>query len=89
LTALGKRGVQSVLVEGGGGVFSSFLREGLWDRLSVFIAPVILGDGVSAVSGLGIATMEQAMRFDNGSFRRVGSQMLFEVDRQGAACSRG
>ena len=89
LTALGKRGVQSVLVEGGSGVFSSFLREGLWDRLSVFIAPVILGDGVNAVSGLGIATMEQAIRFGSGSFRRVGSQMLFEVDRQGAACSRG
>ena len=88
LAALGKRGVQSVLVEGGAGVFSSFLREGLWDRLSVFIAPVILGGGVSAVSDLGIATMDQAMRFGGGSFRRVGSQMLFEVDREGAACSR-
>ena len=79
LAALGERGIQSVLVEGGAGVFSSFLREGLWDRLSVFIAPVILGGGVNAVSGLGITTMDQALRFTGGSFRRVGSQILFEV----------
>ena len=78
--ALGKRGIQSVLVEGGAGVFSSFLREGLWDRLSLFIAPLILGGGVSAVSGLGFGSMDEAMRFGNGSYRRFGSQILFEVD---------
>ena len=82
LAALAKRGVQSVLVEGGAGVFSSFLREGLWDRLSVFIAPVLLGSGVNAVSELGIASMDQAMRFNKGSFRRVGSQICFEADRE-------
>ena len=81
LAALGKQGVQSVLVEGGAGVFSSFLREGLWDRLSLFIAPLVLGGGVSAVSGLGFGSMEEAMRFKTGSFRRIGSQILFEVNR--------
>jgi diaminohydroxyphosphoribosylaminopyrimidine deaminase/5-amino-6-(5-phosphoribosylamino)uracil reductase len=82
LAVLGKRGVQSLLVEGGAKIFSSFLREGLWDRLSIFIAPMILGDGVNAVSGLGFAAMEEAMRFKNGAFRRIGSQILFEVDRE-------
>ena len=82
LAALGKRGVQSVLVEGGAGVFSSFLREGLWDRLSLFIAPLVLGGGTSAVSGLGFNSMEEAMRFKTGSFRRIGTQILFEVNRE-------
>jgi len=82
LAALGKRGVQSVLVEGGAGIFSSFLRAGLWDRLSLFIAPLVLGGGVSAVSGLGFNSMNQAMRFKTGSFRRIGAQMLFEVNRE-------
>jgi len=85
LAALAKQGVQSILVEGGAGVFSSFLSRGLWDRLSLFIAPAILGGGVTAVSGLGIGSMSQAMRFGNGSFRAIGSQMLFEADR---VCSR-
>ena len=82
LAALGKQKVQSVLVEGGAGVFSSFLSEGLWDRLSLFIAPVILGGGVNAVSNMGIESMGQAMRFRDGVFRRVGSQVLFEVNRE-------
>ncbi|GHV74393.1 riboflavin biosynthesis protein RibD [Spirochaetia bacterium] len=78
LDALGARGVRSVLVEGGSRIFSSFLREGLWDRITVFIAPIILGDGVSAVSGLGIGTIRDALRLGNVSFRRVGDQLLFE-----------
>ena len=82
LAVLAERNVQSVLVEGGAGIFSSFLREGLWDRLSLFIAPLILGGGTSAVSGLGFASMDQAMRFKAGSFRSIGSQVLFEVNRE-------
>ena len=85
LAALGKRGAQSVLVEGGAGIFSSFLREGLWDRLSLFIAPLILGGGVNAVSGLGFDSMDQATRFGKGSFRHIGSQILFETDRESEA----
>ena len=82
LAILGKRGVHSVLVEGGAEIFSSFLQKKLWDRLSVFIAPIILGGGVSAFSGTGGVTMDQAKRFKNGSFRRVGSQILFEVNNE-------
>ncbi|GHV19991.1 riboflavin biosynthesis protein RibD [Spirochaetia bacterium] len=78
LEALGARGVRSVLVEGGSRIFSSFLREGLWDRITVFIAPIILGDGVDAVSGLGINTIRDALRLTDVSFRRVGDQLLFE-----------
>jgi diaminohydroxyphosphoribosylaminopyrimidine deaminase/5-amino-6-(5-phosphoribosylamino)uracil reductase len=82
LAALAKRGIQSVLVEGGAGIFRSFLMEGLWDRLSVFIAPLILGGGVNFVSGLGFGSMTEALRFKNASFRRTGSQALFEVNNE-------
>lgn len=37
------------MVEGGAGVISSFLQQGLFDLLIITIAPVIVGDGVSAV----------------------------------------
>ncbi|MCL2761916.1 MAG: bifunctional diaminohydroxyphosphoribosylaminopyrimidine deaminase/5-amino-6-(5-phosphoribosylamino)uracil reductase RibD [Treponema sp.] len=79
LAALGERGIQSILVEGGAGIFASFLREGLWDRLSIIIAPIMLGGGLNAVSGLGIDSMDQVLRFKNGVFRRIGSQIMFEA----------
>lgn len=43
LTDLGRLGVQSVLVEGGGKTFASFLQEDLVDEVAVFVAPLLLG----------------------------------------------
>lgn len=43
LGALRARGVGSVLVEGGAEVLASFLREGLFDELTVYVAPVVIG----------------------------------------------
>ena len=43
LRALAARGVRVLLVEGGAEVIASFLRGGLVDRLTVYIAPVLIG----------------------------------------------
>ena len=43
LAELYRRGITSVLVEGGAAVLKSFIDEGLWDEARVEIAPVILG----------------------------------------------
>ncbi len=53
--ALAQRGVASVLVEGGPTVVRAFLREGLVDRLHLYVAPRLLGVGLSlweALEGL-------------------------------------
>lgn len=39
--------IDRLLVEGGSSVFSAFIKEGLSDRIVFFIAPKILGKGVS------------------------------------------
>lgn len=44
LAALGRRGVTSVLCEGGPGLGAALLREGLVDRVELFLAPRLLGD---------------------------------------------
>ncbi|GAA4553405.1 dihydrofolate reductase family protein [Amycolatopsis samaneae] len=44
LDDLAARGVRRVLVEGGGGVHTRFLSEGLADELRLAIAPVFVGD---------------------------------------------
>lgn len=48
LSDLYKRGVQSLMVEGGGRLLQHFIDEGLWDEARVEIAPFCLDRGVSA-----------------------------------------
>lgn len=49
LQDLRRRGIRSVLVEGGSRVIASFLREHLVDRLSLFVAPVLIGEGAPSL----------------------------------------
>ena len=46
LRALAAEGVQSLLLEGGPTIAASFLREGLIDKLMLFFAPRIAGEGL-------------------------------------------
>ena len=82
LEVLARQGVRSVLVEGGSAVFTSFLREGLWDKLAVFIAPLILGQGIKAVGDLKINAVKDALRLCNVSIKTIGDQVLVEGSRK-------
>lgn len=57
LRALGERGYDHVLLEGGGGVLAAAFAADLVDRALVFVAPRILGGTASPgpVAGLGVA----------------------------------
>jgi diaminohydroxyphosphoribosylaminopyrimidine deaminase/5-amino-6-(5-phosphoribosylamino)uracil reductase len=58
LRVLREHDVRSVLVEGGAGIASAFLRAGLVDRMVTFQAPILLGNGaLNPFAGL---TAEQA-----------------------------
>jgi diaminohydroxyphosphoribosylaminopyrimidine deaminase/5-amino-6-(5-phosphoribosylamino)uracil reductase len=46
LRGLADEGVQSLLLEGGPTLAASFLREGLVDKLLVYVAPVVAGAGL-------------------------------------------
>jgi diaminohydroxyphosphoribosylaminopyrimidine deaminase / 5-amino-6-(5-phosphoribosylamino)uracil reductase len=45
LQRLGKEGVQSLLLEGGPTLATSFLRDDLVDKLVLFVAPILAGEG--------------------------------------------
>lgn len=75
---LGKEGITSVLVEGGGELAASLLEAGLVDKLHVFIAPKIIG-GRSAptpVGGRGIALMQDAIQIDNTEITVLDGDIL-------------
>ena len=64
LTAeLGRAGIHSLLVEGGGETHASFLAAGLCDRLILYVAPLALGGPRGWLGGEGVATLAQAPRF--------------------------
>ena len=52
LAALAAEGVQSLLLEGGPTIGAAFLAAGLVDRLLVFVAPVLAGDGPPMLGAL-------------------------------------
>jgi diaminohydroxyphosphoribosylaminopyrimidine deaminase/5-amino-6-(5-phosphoribosylamino)uracil reductase len=79
MSALGKREVSSLLVEGGSAVITSFLKENLADRLIVILAPRIVGEGINSVGEMGIRRMNDALRL---SFRRItrrGDDLILDI----------
>jgi diaminohydroxyphosphoribosylaminopyrimidine deaminase/5-amino-6-(5-phosphoribosylamino)uracil reductase len=51
LEDLGSRVVMNLLAEGGAEIYTSFLEQKLADRVVIYIAPILLGGGNSAVRG--------------------------------------
>jgi riboflavin-specific deaminase-like protein len=78
LRRLGSRGLSSVLIEGGAALITSALRGRLVDRLTVCIAPKVLGSGIEAIGDLGIRSMSEALDFVTSSFTSVGEDIIFD-----------
>ncbi len=60
LRKLGEMEITSILVEGGGQVFSSFVHNELVDEFHFFIAPKFFGKGLPAFSGLNAQNLAHA-----------------------------
>mgnify|MGYP002624179446 CR=1 FL=1 len=58
-------GVRSVLVEGGQKVFTSFIEQKQYDRISFFIAPKIIGKGIDSVGDLSQSLIHQSLELQN------------------------
>ena len=78
LRKLARRGIISILVEGGGQVLGSFFDQNLVDKIHWFLAPKILGaaNAVSAIEGRGAAKLADAMELQVTSFSQVGACWL-------------
>lgn len=66
-----------VLVEGGGTLHDSFVREDLFDELIAYYAPVLIGGEIakSAVSGQGIGSLSAVPKLEIISMERLGVDM--------------
>jgi diaminohydroxyphosphoribosylaminopyrimidine deaminase/5-amino-6-(5-phosphoribosylamino)uracil reductase len=74
-----KIGIASILVEGGAKVFSSFVKQDLFDDIMMFISPKILGNGVKTFSELSSSKLENALKLKLESSEIFGEDVLLHL----------
>jgi len=79
LDELGRREIQSVLVEGGANVAGKFLDAGLVNKISFFIAPKIIGglDAPTAIGGLGVEKLAEGIELQDVKVTPRGQDVEF------------
>ena len=72
------RGIHSVIIEGGAVVHSEVIRRGLWQKMILFIAPMIVGgaEAPAIFSGEAVARLTDAYRFRFDRAEFVGSDLM-------------
>ena len=76
----GRRGWSKVLLEGGANLAGAALAAGIVDRVAFFLAPRILGCGLSAVEGLMSRKVRSSIRLDRLRATAIGPDLLIEAD---------
>lgn len=77
LQAAYRFGFQSLLVEGGAALATSFWKARLVDIYLSIMAPIVIGDGVDAIGDLGIKSVQEALRFKDTELNMLGDDLLF------------
>lgn len=82
LKKLGEKNITSLLVEGGGKVFSNFISEKLEDEILIFVGPKILGNGYSLTNGFGVKSLSKALKYFIKDYDKVGDDLLIRLIRR-------
>ena len=72
LKDLGKRGITSVLLEGGGEVLGEALDKRLIDKVQIYLGPILAAGPVLAFPGKGAAKTAHALRLRDIEYQRIG-----------------
>lgn len=80
VTTLGKEGIDSILIEGGGTLNFSALEEKLVDKAIFYIAPKILGGekSKSCIAGTGFSELAEVPKLKDISYRKIGEDLVIE-----------
>lgn len=75
LKNLGKRGVTSVLIEGGGDMLGQALDAHVIDKVQLYLGPILIGGPVIAFPGPGAETAANALRLRHVSYRQIAESV--------------
>ncbi len=76
LTELARRGIRSVLAEGGAAVSSYILRNRIADRMVLFLAPKLIGSGMKFFSGSGIKNISDSVTLSEPVYKKSGGDII-------------
>jgi diaminohydroxyphosphoribosylaminopyrimidine deaminase/5-amino-6-(5-phosphoribosylamino)uracil reductase len=74
-------GIQSILIEGGAKVLSSFMAADMLDEISIGVAPSIIGQGISPMEHFIPASWEERPKYRLKSFHKAGSDFIMTYVR--------
>ena len=88
MAELYSRQIDSILLEGGGGLNAAALKAGIVDKVMIFIAPKIIGgkDALTPVEGEGISMIKDAIALEGIRVSRFGEDVLIEGYVKGESC---
>jgi diaminohydroxyphosphoribosylaminopyrimidine deaminase/5-amino-6-(5-phosphoribosylamino)uracil reductase len=72
LKDLGRRGITSVLIEGGGEVLGEALDNRLIDKVQIYLGPILSGGPVVAFPGEGVEKTADALRLRDIEYEQIG-----------------
>lgn len=77
---LGRKGIMSVLIEGGPEIHASAIKSGIADKVVLFIAPVLMTgrDSLCSIGGVSPTRLSQAIRLEGVTSRFVGKDLMIE-----------
>ena len=78
LRKLGEKNVQSLLVEGGSEVITSFIRQNLIDRMIVVVAPLVMGEGLSGVGNVKTTRVKDLLSFSSLRIYESGRDLILD-----------
>lgn len=83
MNILGEKGIDSILLEGGGILNDTALRENLVKKAYVYMAPKMFGGSQSKtpVEGEGISLAREAYSFSIEQIQKIGEDILIEMKR--------
>jgi len=79
LAELGRRDIQSLLVEGGAGIHGAFVDARLVDRVALFLAPKLIGAGIPIAQGRGVP-VAGALALGPLTVEPLGEDLLLRAD---------
>ena len=74
-----EHGINTVLVEAGGGLLGAFNDAGLIDEVVMFYAPLLTGGEASAVAGQGALALSDTLKLDTPRYQKIGDDLMMRA----------
>ncbi len=76
---LGKHEIANVMIEGGSELNSTAIKAGIVNKILIFTAPKLIGNGLGAIGNLGVNKIDKAIKLKNPVLQKIGKDMLVDA----------